>query len=83
VDLIRDCRNGRGSGASRGGLDRRSCPGPVGGCHRSVFQSMGKDPHARAVPAEISATTQTKLHYYRPESTSGKYICTALALLSV
>jgi len=56
-NLIRNCRTGRGSGTSRGGPDCRSCPGSMGGCHRSVFQSMGQDPHARAVPAEISATT--------------------------
>lgn len=81
-------RNRCGSGARRGGPDRHPRPGPVGGCDRPIFQSMGQDPHARAVSAEISATTQTKLQHSRLNSNSGKcalarsLICLSLCLFA-
>lgn len=79
---MRTRRNRCGSGACGGGPDRHSRPGSVGGCDRSILQSMGQDPYARAVPAEIPATTPTKLQHGRPKPTSGKcaFACSLICL---
>jgi len=71
--LIRSCRGRRRNrGASRRGVNRYFRVGAMGGRAFPIFHSLGENPYARTISAEVPATAQAEQRHRRAESCPGK-----------